>query len=91
MVGLAKRFFITPALLPILGVSRSLSSFHPLSIDPDSPLVGIPYARFRLYIIEPNIFNALCVKSTFFASDRTGVASDTLVEVHNHGYLCVFA
>src|SRR5690554_5239844 len=29
MVGLAKRFFIMPILLPILGVSRSLSSVQP--------------------------------------------------------------
>src|SRR5690606_37035325 len=44
-------------------------------------------ARSRLDVVEPHVFDARAVRPRLLTGDRAGVASDALVEVHDHRHL----
>src|SRR5690606_20409593 len=47
----------------------------------------IAHAGTCLDVVEPHVFDARTVRPRLLARDRAGVASDALVEVHDHRHL----
>ena len=54
------------------------------------PLLGVADAGFGLDIVEPCVFHAGPAGPDVLAGDRTGVATDALVQVQNHADLCAY-
>ena len=51
------------------------------------PGAWVANAGAGLDVIEPDIFGTFAVSPCLLAGDRTSVAADALVQIHNHGYL----
>src|SRR5262249_37918485 len=72
-----------PALLrPDLAVLAALPAAMPALLI--LPVLGIADARLGLDIVEPCVFHAQTRGPDVLASDRAGVATDALVEIHHH-------
>ena len=51
------------------------------------PVIGVTYSGFGLYIVEPGVLHSLARRPNVFAGNRTGVTTDTFIEVQNHADL----
>src|SRR5690554_3295606 len=51
------------------------------------PVFGIAYAGLGLNVVKPGVFHAFATGPDVLAGDRTGVATDALVQVQHHADL----